>query len=65
MPNQTIRKSELSKLCSIWEGRADDLVSGKNWTNNDAICRKGRCDKAEGIQECIIELKYLMKHGYA
>ena len=47
------------------KARIEDLNNGLNWAVNDRVCKEARANKAEGIQECIIELNYLLKHGRA
>lgn len=63
-PNR-VRSSELVSLRRRWKKRIEDLNDGLNWAVNDRACKEARANKAEGVQECIIEINYLLKHGRA
>jgi hypothetical protein len=63
-PNR-VRSSELVSLRRRLKKRIEDLNNGQNWAVNDRVCKEARANKAEGVQECIIEINYLLKHGRA
>jgi hypothetical protein len=60
-----VRSSELVSLRRRWKKRIEDLNNGLNWAVNDRVCKEARANKAEGIQECIIEINHLLKRGRA
>lgn len=63
-PN-TIKASELVILRRRWRDTARALHSTRNWTYNDAQYREARANKAKGIESCVADLDYLLKHGRA
>lgn len=64
-PVTRVGSGTLLSLRRRWKKRIEDLNNGKNWTINDQICKEARSNKAEGVQECLIDLNYLIKHGRA
>ena len=60
---KTIRSSELLKLRRAWQKRIDHLRNGPNWALNNDACKRARADHAEGFEECVIDLNYLLKYG--
>ena len=59
----SVHASQLIKLRGIWKEQIKDLNGGRNWSVNDDACREARASKARAIQECIVELNYVLKHG--
>lgn len=55
-----VRVQRIVSLRREWKRRKDDLLNGKNWAVNDEACKEARANMAEGIQECIVGLNWLL-----
>jgi len=64
-PVTRVGSGTLVSLRRWWKKRIEDLNNGKNWAINDRVCKEARANKADGVQECVIDLNYLIKHGRA